>query len=203
MAIRAPDGANNRKEFSSQKYGKRNIYGDICIYFPTGSKNIQFCKSLSTLSTQSILPLDACFPPWTQHDIHYPIDSSFLVRNLLRLFYGILYIRMINSFCPNFRKRRSRFMSASEFIRICSLSTNLSVDCTVCQIENNNIQLAAPIWHDWVRECLTKKNAFLLDFVQMIFGLLTWHDRPSPLAPCKVDCLSKLPCFVRVLFGWS
>ena len=82
----------------------------------------------------------------------------------------------------HFRKRRSRFMSASEFIRICSLSTNLSVDCTVCQIENNNIQLAAPIWHDWVRECLTKKNAFLLDFVQMIFGLLTWHDRPSPLA---------------------
>ena len=57
------------REFSSQKYGKRNIYGDICIYFPTGSRNIQFRKSLSTQfvlkRTQSILPLDACFPHWT------------------------------------------------------------------------------------------------------------------------------------------
>ena len=74
----------------------------------------------------------------------------------------------------HFRKRRSRFMSASEFIRICSLSTNLSVDCTVCQIENNNIQLAAPIWHDWVRECLTKKMHFFWILSKWFLGYL--HD---------------------------
>ena len=62
------------REFSSQKYGKRNIYGDICIYFPTGSKNIQFCKSISTLSTQSILHLDAFFSSLNCFNMMYIIQ---------------------------------------------------------------------------------------------------------------------------------